>query len=794
MTVALLALAGCGDLPPGSDRAPPSTLRRVWPTTGAVVRSPRPRVRWRGGAEGERARVVFCADRGCARVIETVESTTGAAQPTRSLPGGVVFWSVHERPPDGGARPYATTGWFLVPRGARDVPARASQSTWWSAHTDADGDGRWDYVDIDGQWFARGATERRAVLSELGLLPAYNAGDLDGDGFADFIGGDPLREERRGAMLAYRGPLSNGGNAAWASVYPSQQRDAHCAAVPSVTGDFNGDGLRDVAASCPSAEGGRGVVSVHLSTVESLTEAAQRVFVADGRPVDNRETEGLRALLSEDLDGDGFDDLVVGAQSWQCVRETVTNMCIGRGYFALHRGGAEGVRATRWVRADGDGRLVATADLDGEGLRRVVLWDENTFHVQALSGDGLMEVERFAFANHRVFEWNNLFVADFDGDGRDELLVVHERTDGREPARGVYLRRDVVASWSAIPLDEIPAPWSDIGHGGIADVNGDGYPDLAVGTYSSGYVYIYHGNGTGLATTPARTLSGSNYFGITLAGAGDVNGDGYSDLIVGSSNSSTTTTARAWVYYGSATGLPSTASVTISTADGYGAYVVAGLGDVNGDGYSDVVTGSYSNRARVYYGSAAGLVTTTNTLLTGSASYFGYTLSSLGDANGDGYADLLVGSYTTSTSYNRVNVFNGGASAIATTPSFGTVGTDSYFGYYVTGAGDVNGDGFADMVAAGSSATRATLYYGAATGYSASRTATLTASGVSTYFGRGMANIGDVNGDGYADVAVGDYYNNRVYVFLGGASGVTATPQTLTSTQGYFGYAVAPIN
>lgn len=512
VTVALLALAGCGDLPSGSDRAPPSSLRRVWPTTGAVVRSPRPRVRWRGGAAGEPARVVFCADRGCAQVIETVESTTSAAQPTRALPVGVVFWSVHERPRDGGARPYATTGWFLVPRGARDVPARASQSTWWNAHTDADGDGRWDYVDIDGQWFARGATERRAVLSELGLIPAHNAGDMDGDGFADFIGGDPLREERRGVVLAYRGPLSDGGNAAWASVYPSQQRDAQCAAVPSVTGDFNGDGLRDVAASCPLAESTRSVVSVHLSTESALSDVSQRLFVNDGHAKDGRESDGVRALLADDVDGDGYDDLLVGAASWWCEREPVTHDCNGRGYLAMHRGGPDGVGATRWTVNAGelllDGRNVAVLDVDGEGRRAVMVRGADAmgaaYSFCEARGNELVGVGRLAIAPFSLFEWNELFAADFDGDGRDEFFQV--RGHAVEPVRGVYYRRDGEV-WAAVPLDEVPAPWSDFGHGGIADVNGDGYPDRVAYARSNtapSAVFAWYGGPSGLSPRVQR--------------------------------------------------------------------------------------------------------------------------------------------------------------------------------------------------------------------------------------------------------------------------------------------------
>ncbi len=510
VTVALLALAGCGDLPAGSDRAPPSSLRRMWPTTGAVVRSPRPRVRWRGGAPGEPSRVVFCADRGCTQVLDAVESTTGDAQPARSLPVGVVFWSVHERPRDGGARPYATAGWFLVPRGARDVPARASQSSWWRAHTDADGDGRWDYVDIDGQWFARGATERRAVLSELGLIPAYNAGDMDGDGFADMIGGDPLRNEQRGVALAYRGPLREGGNAPWGSVFPSTMPDTQCAAVPSVTGDFNGDGSRDVAVSCPLAEGVRSVVSVHLSTESTLTEAAQRLFVNDGRPQGDRADQGLRALLAEDVDGDGYDDLVVGAFGWRCDRLPVTDHCSDHGYTALYRGGDGGVSATRWARTRGaheqDGRYVALTDVDGEGHRQLVVWYDLAFRIHELRGGELVETGQIPLARFNPNDWSNLFAADFDGDGRDEFVFVTNYTPPF-PVRGVYLRREPTGSWSVIPLDDVPAPWADRGQGGIADVNGDGYPDrvaYARSINAPSAVFAWYGGPSGLSPRVQR--------------------------------------------------------------------------------------------------------------------------------------------------------------------------------------------------------------------------------------------------------------------------------------------------
>src|SRR6185436_20138077 len=108
-------------------------------------------------------------------------------------------------------------------------------------------------------------------------------------------------------------------------------------------------------------------------------------------------------------------------------------------------------------------------------------------------------------------------------------------------------------------------------------------------------------------------------FGISVATAGDVNGDGYSDVIVGAYgyDNGQTDEGRAFVYDGSAAGLATSATWT-AESDQAGASFgvsVATAGDVNGDGYADVVIGAYGydngqsneGRAFVYHGSAAGL-------------------------------------------------------------------------------------------------------------------------------------------------------------------------------------------
>ncbi|MBL0055243.1 MAG: FG-GAP repeat protein [Chitinophagaceae bacterium] len=131
-------------------------------------------------------------------------------------------------------------------------------------------------------------------------------------------------------------------------------------------------------------------------------------------------------------------------------------------------------------------------------------------------------------------------------------------------------------------------------------VGSSGYDDGA--NTDEGRAFVYHGSAAGLSATPNSTPDDANQagaiFGVSVSCAGDVNGDGYSDLIVGSSgydDGANTDEGRAFVYHGSAAGLSATPNSTPDDADQAGATFgsgVAGAGDVNGDGYSDVIIGA----------------------------------------------------------------------------------------------------------------------------------------------------------------------------------------------------------
>ncbi|MCK4525873.1 FG-GAP repeat protein, partial [candidate division WOR-3 bacterium] len=127
------------------------------------------------------------------------------------------------------------------------------------------------------------------------------------------------------------------------------------------------------------------------------------------------------------------------------------------------------------------------------------------------------------------------------------------------------------------------------------DVNGDGHSDVIVGAHrydngqiDEGRAFVYHGSVSGLSTTPDWTAESNQedaYFGISVSQAGDVNGDGYSDVIVGASyyDNGQTDEGRAFVYHGSSSGLSTTPDWTVESnqADAYFGNSVSQAGDVN---------------------------------------------------------------------------------------------------------------------------------------------------------------------------------------------------------------------
>jgi hypothetical protein len=269
------------------------------------------------------------------------------------------------------------------------------------------------------------------------------------------------------------------------------------------------------------------------------------------------------------------------------------------------------------------------------------------------------------------------------------------------------------------------------------DVNGDTFADILVGAplyeaistthLSEGAVFVFYGSANGLPDQPNWQANGGRtgaQLGRSVSGAGDVNGDGVSDIIAGAPGYASV--GRAVVYYGQDGGdegvdggleqTPAWQTLGPQTDSWFG-YAVAGAGDVNGDGYDDVIVsapqismtvGTESAKAAVYVylGSEDGLsAEPVNTLYHFQLySRFGYQVAGAGDVNQDGYDDILVGARQYDDDQpdeGAVFLYYGSPLGVSSQPDWQAFANkaDAYLGWGLGGAGDVNQDGYADIIA-----------------------------------------------------------------------------------------------
>jgi hypothetical protein len=427
-------------------------------------------------------------------------------------------------------------------------------------------------------------------------------------------------------------------------------------------------------------------------------------------------------------------------------------------------------------------------------------------------------------------------VLDLDGDGLADVAVGAPSAEGS--AGRVYVYRSGLAGLSRLPL-VLSGPDGALGQFGVAvasagDVDGDGYGDLLVGAWCApatspaaptncgpGRAYLYRGGPAGPETTPTTILDGPDVpgglFAAGVAGAGDVNGDGYADVFVTESQCflevDGCVLGRGYVYLGGPGGLSTAPAATLAGASDnppgggtYGGSFATGA-DIDGDGYSDVllagwgppVGGSPDPFSQVYTfrGGPSGVSATPAATLTGGAEVLGVWMATLGDVNGDGYADFAISRGGTCDLISiscpqRVAVHLGGPAGLSPEPSVildSPAGAD--FNTIPTGPGDVDGDGYADLVlydnklADNQALGQAHLYRGGPSGIVSAAVDVPGPGGSATFEGGALgvqAGVaGDFDGDGFADVLIASLFAGKVSLYRGSAAGLMATTAVLAA-------------
>ena len=573
------------------------------------------------------------------------------------------------------------------------------------------------------------------------------------------------------------------------------QADAQFGFSAATAGDVNGDGYSEVIVGAPYFDGGltdEGKAFVFYGSMWGLWAIGEW-----SKEIDQGGAEfGYAVATAGDVNGDGYTDVIVGAPEY-------SNSQDEEGGVWVYHGSRTGLSSTHSAHKECNqdhcdfGKAVATAgDVNKDGYADII--------VGAPSHNGGLAVEG------RVFVWHG-------GSGGIPTGVAH---------------------WYAESNQYTGELGTSVGTAG--DIDGDGYADVIVGAsgYSApsdneGAAFVWYGSENGVnndvnghpgnAPWMVDSDQANARLGVSVGMAGDVNGDGYTDVIVGAHlyNSGHVDEGAAWLYLGSSSGLETSWDNMDegNQTDAWFGYRVGTAGDVNGDGFADVIVGAplftsdadEAGRAWVWHGSPDGISPSNDWNAGGSSeqAWFGSSVATAGDVNGDGYSDVIVGAPGDFSKAGTAYVYHGAPSSLSETALWTKLSNmgQAQFGWSVGTAGDVNGDGYADVIVGSPRWDGGKVLEGAAWIYRGKEGGLTSAPDwyersdkAGAQFGWSVGTAGDVNGDGYSDVIVGaptwtngQTEEGKAFVYEGSVGGLPPAPawsKESDNVDAQFGYSV----
>ena len=605
-----------------------------------------------------------------------------------------------------------------------------------------------------------------------------NVGDINNDGYPDFVIGS-----------AYQVNLYLGGPTLTST--PNEVlRDANnkyrFGEALSFAGDVNGDGYNDFLISCPTGAwiasqvtlvfGGDDVHS--LETVVFQEEIAGSDF-------------GKTVSSAGDINQDGFDDIIIGAprygQQGKCylyfggsepdafVDLMITGSESGK-EFASHVAGAGDVNDDGY-----DDFMIQTTDYVAGRSEISVFFgaqDPDTTADLALEGPAWQSSPFVSLLGN----------VDINNDETDDIIIATTKHDSERVELVHYFGgSNFDHSPDRIRVTDLTSPWTAGPSQSLCasgDVNGDGIEDVLVGLcffkHRMGQAALFYGGESAAKTAdaiiPAKDGHG-NRFGYSVDNHGDVNGDGYPDLLC-STPCYDNLRGRVYIYLGGET-MDTIADITLTGDHNDGSFGAKATfaGDVNGDGYDDVLVSSkiLNSPVYLYYGGPdmgnESAMELQNPVVTGSAG-FGYDVARAGDVNNDGFDDVLVCAPFLNQRTGTVYLYYGSANmdGIADIVYNGHP-QGSGFGVFTSTAGDLDGDGYDDIAIItnqqpGFNRTGgAYIYLG---GSVPDNTSPIIIPPHDKIYGVGVDTkpAGDMNGDGYDDLIMGSF-SRMAIVFLG---------------------------